>query len=293
MKSKPAEVESPRAVLRRHGLRPDKRLGQNFLVDRGALATVVRAAELRPDETVLEIGAGLGGLTRQLAAAVRRVIAVEVDRRLIPLLGDQLEDLPNVEIVHSDALRLDLEATTHGAAYVVAANIPYQITSALIRRLMEAAHPPERLVLTLQAEVGERIVAAPGGMSLLALSVLMYGTPRLVGRIPAGAFWPVPDVESVVLRIDRRPSPRIAPDQIPTFFRLARAGFSQKRKMLRNAAAGGLAIEPSRVGKWLLGAGIPETARAQELGLDDWVRLFDQASADEWPALATNEGSEV
>ncbi len=269
-------------LLRRYGLRPDKRLGQNFLVDTAALGRVVRAAELRPDETVLEIGAGLGTLTARLSASAKRVIAVEVDRRLIPVLEQEVGGCPNVEIVQGDALQIDLEAVTRGEAYVVVANIPYLITSALIRRLLEAGHPPGRLVLTLQAEVGERIVAGPGEMSLLALSVQVYGAPRLAARIPAGAFYPAPEVESVVLRIDRHPQALMPPDRVVAFFRLARAGFGQKRKMLRNAAAGGLAVEPSVVAGWMQAAGLPATARAQELSLEDWNRLLGAAISDGW-----------
>lgn len=264
-------------LLRRHGLRPDKRLGQNFLVDPAALDRVVLAAELRGDETVLEIGAGLGSLTARLSASARRVIAIEIDRRLIPILAGRMEGCPNVEIIQGDALQIDLAATTRGEEYVVVANIPYMITSALIRRLMEAGNPPGRLVLTLQAEVGERIVAEPGGMSLLALSVQVYGSPCVVARIPAGAFYPVPEVESVVLRIDRHPVARISPERIPAFFRLARAAFSQKRKMMRNAVAAGLAVEPAVVAGWIRTAGLPTTARAQELSLEDWDRFVGAA----------------
>ncbi len=242
----------------------------------------MRAAELRGDETVLEIGAGLGTLTARLSTSARRVIAIELDRRLIPVLAEQMEGCPNVEIVQGDALEIDLEAVTRGEAYVVVANIPYMITSALIRRLMEAGHPPGRLVLTLQAEVGERIVAGPGEMSLLALSVQVYGAPRLAARIPAGAFYPAPEVESVVLRVDRHPRARISPERMPAFFRVARAAFSQKRKMLRNATAGGLAVEPAVVAGWMRSAGLPASARAQELSLDDWDRLVGAALAGGW-----------
>lgn len=279
-----SRAESVPGLLRRHGLRPDKRLGQNFLIDSAALDRVVRAAELQANETVLEIGAGLGTLTARLATAARRVIAIEVDRRLIPILAHEMEGCPNVEIIQGDALQTDLEAATRGDAYVVVANIPYMITSALIRRLMEAGHPPGRLVLTLQAEVGERIVAGPGEMSLLALSVQVYGAPRLAARIPAGAFYPAPEVESVVLRIDRHPLARIPAERISAFFRMARAAFSQKRKTLRNAAAGGLAVKPAVVAEWMRTAGLPATARAQELSLGDWDLLVGAATADGWQA---------
>jgi 16S rRNA (adenine1518-N6/adenine1519-N6)-dimethyltransferase len=270
--AQPAPVDV-RWLLRKYGLRPDKALGQNFLIDPGSLRRVVEAAELTGDEIVLEIGAGLGSLTRFLAPVSRRVVAVEFDRRLIPPLEEAVASLTNVSIVNDDVLSLDLGDLMGGETYRVVANIPYNITSTLIRHLMEAPHPSRLIVLTLQREVAERIVAGPGEMSLLALSVGVYGRPSLRGRIAAGAFYPRPGVDSAVLRIDVDDRPRVAPSMIDPIFALARAGFGQKRKKLVNALASGLDESRSTVAGWLEDAGIPATARAQELTLQDWERL--------------------
>ena len=262
-----------RAVLRRHGLRPDKRLGQNFLVDPASLERVVEAADLDPSDMVLEIGAGVGTLTARLARDVRRVLAVELDARLIAPLREVVGGLANVQVIQADILRLDLPTQTRGEPFRVVANLPYQITSHLLRRLMEMPHGPDRVVLTLQAEVVDRVVATAGEMSLLALSVQVYGAARRMAGIPAGAFFPVPQVDSAVLRIDRHPQPVIPAELVPAFFRVARAGFQQRRKQLRNSLAAGLAL-PSEAAASLLDRGaVRPDRRAQELTLADWERL--------------------
>ncbi len=263
------------SLLRRHAVRPNRRLGQNFLFDPATLDKVVTAAALTGDETVLEIGAGVGSLTCRLAAAAGRVIAVEIDRRLLPALEEAVQGIANIEIVQGDILSLDLEGLVAGRPYSVVANIPYQITSLLIRRLLETSQPPRCLVLTVQREVAERIVAQAGEMSLLALSVQLYGTPQVVARIPAGAFTPSPKVDSAILRVDVLARPRVASDRIETVFRVARLGFQQKRKQLRNALASGLDLPPAEVGQLLAEAGVAPQARAQELGWEDWSRLAE------------------
>ncbi|MBM3122152.1 MAG: ribosomal RNA small subunit methyltransferase A [Chloroflexi bacterium] len=265
-----------RAVLRRHGLRPDHRLGQNFLTDPGALERVVEAAELDPHDTVLEIGAGIGTLTSRLAREGRRIVAVELDRRLIEPLLEGVRSFPGVQVVQADVLKLDLAALMQGVPFRVVANIPYQITSHLLRRLMEMPDGPDRVVLTLQAEVVERVVADAGEMSLLALSVQVYGRARRMARIPAGAFFPAPEVDSAVLRIDRHLRPAVAPELIPAFFRVARAGFQQRRKQLHNALSAGLGLGPGEVAAMLERAAVRPDARAQELALADWERLARQ-----------------
>ncbi len=262
-----------RHLLRKYGLRPDKSLGQNFLIDAAWLRSVVEAADLTPHDTVLEIGAGLGSLTSQLASAAGRVVAVEFDRRLIPALTESIAGLANVRIVNDDILSLDLAALVPDGEYVVVANIPYNITSLLIRRLLEARDPSRLIVLTVQQEVAERIVSGPGDMSLLALSVHVYGRPIIKARIPADAFYPRPRVDSAVLRIDAGGEPRVGRELIEPLFRMARAGFGQKRKKLANALTSGLGVERSEVLNWLRRAGVPTDARAQELDLESWERL--------------------
>jgi 16S rRNA (adenine1518-N6/adenine1519-N6)-dimethyltransferase len=270
-------------LLRRYGLKPDKSLGQNFLVDPSALKKVIEAGEVTRDDLVLEVGPGLGSLTRMLAIVSRQVTAVEVDADLIDPLQEVLAPFSNVKIIHADILDLDpaklmaeeaLSDVENG--YLVIANIPYYITSALIRHLLEARVKPKRLALTVQKEVAARISAAPGDLSLLALSVQVYGKPRTAAYIPAGAFYPPPNVDSAVVRIDIYPEPAIPRSLINTFFRLAKAGFSQKRKTLRNALAGGMAWKPAQTGKFLEESGIDPMRRAETLSLEEWGRLAEK-----------------
>jgi 16S rRNA (adenine1518-N6/adenine1519-N6)-dimethyltransferase len=261
------------SLLRRFRVRPEKRLGQNFLIDHQALDQVVSAAELGPGDTVLEVGAGLGTLTRQLARQVHRVVAVEYDRRLEPILRETVGQDHRVEIVIGDVLRLDLGRMMGDAAYHVVANIPYQITSHLIRLMLEAEAPPTRMVLTVQREVADRILAAPGEMNLLALGVQAYGEAKIMARLAAASFYPSPRVDSAVLRIDLRHPARFEPPAARMVFRLARAGFSQPRKKLRNAMAAGLRLSPAEVEERLRRLGISPDDRAEDLSLDEWDRL--------------------
>jgi 16S rRNA (adenine1518-N6/adenine1519-N6)-dimethyltransferase len=263
------------ALLRVHGLSPKKSLGQNFLVDPAALERIVQAAEIPPQAEVLEVGPGLGSLTRYLAASARRVVAVELDQALIPVLEDVLRPWPNVEIVHGDILEIDPARLVSQPGYWVVANIPYYITSSLIRHLLEAPLKPQRLVLTVQREVAERITAKPGDMSLLALSVQIYGQPKIALRIPAGAFYPPPKVDSSAVRVDLYPEPRIPADRLDLFFKLAKAGFGQKRKTLRNSLSAGMSVPAEATATLLESAGIDPQRRAETLSIDEWKVLTD------------------
>ncbi len=263
------------AVLKRYGLRADKSLGQNFLQDPFALEKIANAAEIQADDCVLEIGPGLGSLTRYLAVSARKVAAVELDPELIPPLRAVLEPHPNVTVIHGDILELSIAELVDQPGYIVAANIPYNITSAIIRHLLESEPKPRRVVLTIQKEVAERICARPGDMSLLALSVQVYGNPRIEARIPAGAFHPVPNVDSAVLRIDIYDQPLIAADMLKQFFKLTKAGFSQKRKTLRNSLSSGLHIKPADAEALLTQAGIDPMRRAETLSIEEWKRLCE------------------
>lgn len=265
-------------LLRRYNLRPDKSLGQNFLIDQAALQRVIAAAEISTADQVLEIGPGLGSLTHLLAQQASRVVAVELDANLLPPLREVVQSFPNVEIVQGDILALNPTQLMSTSGYLVVANIPYYITSALIRHLLEARCQPRRLVLTVQREVAERICAQPGDMSLLALSVQVYGRPQVAARIPAGAFYPPPKIDSAVVRVDLLAEPRISPNLLPAFFRLAKAGFSQKRKTLRNALSGGMHWSSQQTQALLNAAEIDPQRRAETLSLDEWNNLTLQAA---------------
>ncbi len=262
-----------RERLTRHGIRPKKSLGQNFLHDPYALEKIVAAAELTPETTVLEIGAGTGNLTRLLARAARRVVAVELDDRLIPLLADEFADQPHVRIVHGDILELETRALVGDVPYTVVANLPYYITSAVLRRLLAQPLRPQRLVLTVQKEVAERITARPNAMSILAVSVQFYGHAEVVARLKSGAFWPRPDVESAVVRVDVFSSPRVNVPDEKLFFRVVRIGFSQKRKQLRNTLSAGLQISKADADALLLQNDIAPQRRAETLSVEEWAAL--------------------
>jgi 16S rRNA (adenine1518-N6/adenine1519-N6)-dimethyltransferase len=262
-----------RALIRRHGVHPDKRLGQHFLLDPFTLEKIVSAVGLVPGELVLEIGAGVGSLTCALAERAGTVIAIEFDRRLQAALTEAVGGLDNVGVVAGDVLALDLEGLTGGKPHAVVGNIPYNITSAVIRRMMEARQPARAVVLTIQEEVARRIVSAPGDMSLLSLSVRLFGEPKIVLRLSRGLFWPVPDVDSAVLRIDMAGVGVRTTEQIDRIFALARAGFGQRRKQLKNALSKGLDAPMETVIAWLEEAGIDPRRRAQSLSLEEWDRL--------------------
>ena len=277
-----------RGLLRQYDLRPNKGLGQNFLLNRAALEKIVVAAELTPDDVVLEVGAGLGTLTERLARNAGHVVAVELDQRLIPVLRSALADCnldqDNVTLIQGDILALD-PAVLIGAAnlrsplsdlqYKVVANLPYYITSAVLRHLLEASLKPQRMVITVQREVAERIVAEPGRMSLLAVSVQFYGRPRVLFRIKPGSFYPSPGVESAVVRIDLCAVPSVSVKDTAAFFRVVRAGFAQRRKQLRNSLAASLRLPPDEVASQLVKAGVAPQRRAQTLSLEEWARITD------------------
>ena len=269
------------ALLRSHGLSPKKGLGQNFLADPAILEHIIQIADIPRESTVLEIGPGLGSLTRYLALAARRVVTVEIDPTLLPPLEFVLASFSNVEIINADILKIAPAEWIADDGYLVVANIPYYITSNLIRHLLEAQRKPARIVLTVQREVAERITAAPGDMSLLALSVQVYGKPKIALRVPAGAFYPSPSVDSSVVRIDLYPQPLISPELLDTFFRLAKAGFGQKRKTLRNSLSAGIGWPAERTARLLLSAGIDPQRRAETLAIDEWKVLVDCYAGEE------------
>lgn len=277
------------ALLHAHQLRPKKGLGQNFLVDPAALRRVVAVAELEPQDVVLEIGPGLGSLTRYLCQAARRVIAVELDRGFLPALHDVLAAYQNVTIIEGDILDVNPGSLVGETNYKVVANIPYYITSAVIRHLLEfkpgasrgettpetpgSFSRPSRIVLTVQKEVAQRICAQAGDLSLLALSVQVFGSARVAAQIPAGAFYPAPDIDSSVVCIDLFPEPVIPYTSLDRFFQLAHAGFGQKRKKLRNSLGSGLHISSEQADLLLNSAGIDPGRRAETLSLGEWKVL--------------------
>ncbi len=260
-------------ILTKYGLLPDKSLGQNFLTDPNILDMITSIAGVTGADAVLEIGAGLGHLTAQLAKTAAQVVAVELDERFIPILEKNLTEYQNIRIVQGDILSLNPQDLVQENDYLVVANIPYYITSRIIRNLLESEHKPNRIILTIQYEVAQRLCARTGKMSLLSLSVLMYGEPSLEMRIPAGAFFPPPKVDSAVVLVNLHVEPLLKAELRGKFFEIIKAGFLHKRKTLRNSLSKGLAWAPIEAEKLLKEAGIDPQRRAETLSMDEWLEL--------------------
>jgi 16S rRNA (adenine1518-N6/adenine1519-N6)-dimethyltransferase len=282
--SSPADVA---ALLRRQGLRPKKRLGQNFLVDRNTLEKIADAAELTPGDRVLEIGPGLGALTRALAERADRVVAVEVDADLLPILRETLGDLPNVRIVHADFLALPLDAFlpehVGDRGVKVVANIPYYITSPILERLLAASARIERILLLVQKEVADRLTARPGtaDYSSLTLFARYHAEVEVAGRVSRNVFYPPPAVDSAILRLRPRPEPAVRAADPGRLFDVIHAAFQQRRKTLLNALTGFSALRLARpdAEAALRAAGIEPQRRGETLSLEEFARLADAVTA--------------
>jgi 16S rRNA (adenine1518-N6/adenine1519-N6)-dimethyltransferase len=261
----------PRQLLENYNLEAKKSLGQNFLYDEHILERIAGAADITAKDQVLEIGPGLGALTRQLARRAGRVVAVELEGRFVPILQAELSDFAHVTLIQGDILDQNPAGFFHGA-YKVVANVPYYITGAILRHLLEGEHKPTLLVLTVQQEVAQRITAVPPNMSLLSVSVQYYGRTKILFTIKAGAFWPRPDVDSAVVRIDLDATPAEDPAQEQAFFRVVRTGFSQKRKQLQKNLRQ-LGLGQREIAAALEEAGIAGSRRAETLTIAEWQAL--------------------
>jgi len=264
---------NPAVLIKQYGLHANKRLGQNFLHDEFELEYIAAAAEIEKSDSVLEVGPGLGSLTRYLSNYAHEVVAVELDTKLERILKDVLKPYKNIRLIYGNILEFTPHELGLPPKFIVTANIPYNITSAIVRHLLESESKPRRIVLTIQKEVAERICEVPPEMSLLALSVQVYGKPMIIRHIPAEAFYPAPKVDSAVMRIEIYPEPIIYPPHLPVFFRLIKAGFSQKRKTLRNALSAGLGISRSDIEALLYQAELEPKRRAETLSLEEWGHL--------------------
>lgn len=285
-----------KSLLGSYNALPQKRFGQNFLIDEGVLEDIVSAADLTSEDIVLEVGPGIGTLTQKLARRAGRVIAIEKDLRLLPVLKATLKDFTNVTLIPGDILKLDLKEPDTFAfknkKYKVVTNLPFYIATPVIRKFLETAGPkPAYLILTIQKEVAQRITAAPPDMTALAVFTQFYAKPELIARISKNAFWPQPKVDAAILKITpHSETTQItkeilnSPGKKDLFFKIVKTGFAQPRKqIINNLLRLGLTPhkEPGRqqLENWLAQNSINPTRRAQTLSLEEWARLTNNAGA--------------
>ncbi len=277
------KTSQAKVLLHRFGLKAKKRLGQHFLVDEDILECILSAAELGHEDIVIEVGPGLGILTERLAELAGKVIAVELDFRLVRMLRESLASFPNVEIIHADILKIapqqllgDYLAIPGSAQdYKVVANLPYYITSPILRHFFGAWAKPSLMVVMVQKEVGEAIAANPGKMSLLSVSTQFYSKPTIMACVPAKSFYPPPKVDSLILRLDVYSKLPIEVSDVDSFFDIVSCGFRAPRKQLRNSLAQALGMSPSQIALLLGKAGIEAKRRAETLNLGEWRELWE------------------
>lgn len=272
----PAELK---LLCQRYRLSPSKQYGQHYLISLASIKKMIAAAELSPDDTVVEIGPGFGVLTLAVAPLVKKVIAFEIEKKLQPYWEEKQLEFSNVEIIWGNALRqLTMNNEQLTIPYKIVANLPYQITSEALRVILELNPPPERVIVMVQKEVAERICAKPGAMSLLSVAVQYYGEPRIITKVSKGNFWPVPKVDSAVISIDLTPDPSPLGEgrgevTKEDFFRIVKAGFSNPRKQLWGNVAQGLHLPPDMVQLAVIHVTGNQKVRAEELSIDAWRQL--------------------
>lgn len=280
------ELTSPKVIkeiAERFGFSFSKGLGQNFLLDSQVLDKIADAADI--DDGVLEVGPGFGVLTKRLCETGKKVVSVEIDKRLIPVLDFTLAQFDNVKIIEKDILKTDVKALIDeefdGKRISVAANLPYYITTPIITKLIEEKLPIKNIVVMVQKEVAERIAAKPGKKDYGAISVLCqyYTNPRLVTIVPAGSFYPPPKVDSAVLCMEVQDKPNVEVLDEKLFFKVVRAAFSQRRKTLMNCLASGFSCGKDTLTEILLSAGIEPTVRGEKLGLSEFGKIADALKA--------------
>ena len=265
-----------REQLRKYNIKPNKLMGQNFLINKNTLKKIIEAADLNKNDTVLEVGPGLGVLTKELAKKAKKVIAVEKDEQMIEVLKQELEDDKNIEIIHGDVLEI-LKGRSlfkeRPLSYKVVANIPYYLTSHLIRTLLELENQPKEITIMIQKEVAQRICASIPRMNLLSISVQFYGNPEIISIIPKEDFWPEPKIDSAIIKITNIKKPENV--NIKKFFKLIKAGFSSPRKQLANNLSNNLNLNKEEIKKALAECNLNIQARAQNLSIESWICLLN------------------
>lgn len=264
--------QNTKALLKKYNAQPVKMFGQNFLIDQSAIKKIIEAADLNPNNIVLEIGPGLGVLTQELAKGAKKVIAIEKDTKMVEILQESLKGFNNIEIIQGDALKMtDIQPVS---SYKVIGNLPFYLTAPIIRQFLEAENPPQEMTLIVQKEVGQRICAKPPKMSILAVSVQIYSQPKVVSYISKKSFWPSPKVDSAIIKISSIRSSQSQGIDKDLFFKVVKAGFSHPRKQLINNLAEGLEMDKEKVRQWLLKNKIEPAQRAETLKIEDWLNLL-------------------
>lgn len=264
-----------KAICAKYDIRPSKSKGQNFLTDQSVVDRIIAAADIKAGETVLEVGPGLGVLTGELGKRAGRIVAVELDRQALEFLHAEFFSYGNLELIEKDVLRLNrTEVGLSDFGYKVVSNLPYNITSKFLRLFIEQSPRPSEMVLMVQKEVAQRIVAESGEMSLLSLACQFYADCGMLFEVTRDRFWPAPAVDSVVIRLKLKEN---LPDvDVREMFRLARIGFASRRKQLHNNLASGLKISSGEAKEALKSLGLDEKIRAQDLSVDDWMALVEK-----------------
>ncbi len=258
-------------ILKTYGAWPNKDLGQHFLTDKNVLERIVETAEISKDDLVIEVGPGVGILTKELCKNAKKVITIEVDPKMIEILVTTCIECRNIDIIRKDIKQFSAQGV---GPYKLVANLPYYLTSYVLKKFLEEKNKPQTMTVLVQREVAERICAKPGRMSILSVAIQFYGAPELIELVSPTAFYPAPRVHSAILKIKVFKQP-LFEDVIPNiFFRLVKAGFGEKRKMLENALSGGLGIEKSEAEKLIRMAGVEPMYRAERLSMEDWHRLY-------------------
>jgi 16S rRNA (adenine1518-N6/adenine1519-N6)-dimethyltransferase len=267
-----AEVKK---YLRRAGLKAKKSLGQHFLIDNSVLETIVKSAELTSEDNIIEVGPGLGILTLELAKKVKNVIAIEIDNDLASLLKKSTEPIPNITVINADILKRSPVQLLNGKRpYKVVANLPYYITSPVLQHFIRDPLKPAIMVVMVQKEVGQAIVATPGQLSVLAISLQLFTRPEIVAYVPASSFYPAPKIDSVIVRFKTLPEPAVNITNIDDFLSFIRCGFNAPRKQLRNSLAQGLQQKPSDIAHIFEKAQIESQRRPETLSIEEWEKLY-------------------
>jgi len=272
------DLTSPKIIkelLSKYETRPSKGLGQNFLIDKKVLEKIIKAADLKSTDTILEVGPGLGVLTQRLAEKSDRVVAIEKDETMIEVLKETVKDFNNVEVINDDILKFDIKPHI-SKKYKVVANIPYYLTSPLIRNFLESENPPQQIVLMIQKEVAQRICSQPPQMSLLAVSVQFYAEAKIESYVSKNCFWPAPKIDSAIIKIT--PNKKFNEIESDSFFAVVKAGFSHPRKQLVNnlsslKSLNGVKLTKEEISNWLAKNNIQANQRSETLNISDWINL--------------------